>query len=157
MKITVKQAVELYNAISNLKQGGVYLKGLKNIDLAMNKKSVECIFEGYKNAMEVPEEYKKYVDEIEKLKLKMADKNGAIKDPQDASEKFQELQDKYSKAIEDYENWKKDTKNLVDEEKDVSLIMINKSDINFTDENNSLTPEIIFGLLPIIKDVENKE
>jgi len=157
MKITVKQAVELYNAISNLKQGGVYLKGLKNIDMAMNKKSVEAIFEGYKNAIEVPEEYKKYVDEIEKLKLKISDKSGAIKDPQDASEKFQELQDKYTKAINEYENWKKDTKTLIDEEKDVSLIMINKSDINFTDENNSLTPEIVFGLLPIIQDITNKE
>ena len=67
------------------------------------------------------------------------------------------MQDKYTKAINEYENWKKDTKTLIDEEKDVSLIMINKSDINFTDENNSLTPEIVFGLLPIIQDITNKE
>lgn len=152
MKITVKQAVDLFTAISNLKQGGVYFKGLKNIDLAMNKKAVEGIVDGFNIAKEAPEKYKKYVEELEDLKLKVSNKDGSILDPQDASVKFTDLKEKYSGAIKEYNDWKDSMKDVLIEEKDVSLILINKSDINFTDENNSLAPEIVYGLLPIIKD-----
>lgn len=40
-KITVRQAIELFSAISKMKDAGISVKGLKNIDLAMNKASVQ--------------------------------------------------------------------------------------------------------------------
>lgn len=152
MKITIKQAIDLFNSISNMKSGGVYVKGLKNIDLAMNKSIVQPIFDGYNIAMETPIKYQDYVRKLEELRMKSSGKTGNLVDPQKTYEEFNSLKEEYSDAINEYEDWKNSTKNLKDVEKEVNLIMIEKSDICFTnDENCGLAPEIIFGLLPCIK------
>lgn len=152
MKITIQQAIDLFNAITNMKSGGVYVKGLKNIDLAMNKSIVQPIVDGYNNAMEIPLKYQEYVKELEELRFKSSDKTGNLNDPQKTYEEFNLLKEKYHEAIVEYEDWKNLTKNLKNEEKEVNLIMIDKSDLCFSDDDVcGSAPEIIFGLLPCIK------
>jgi NACalpha-BTF3-like transcription factor len=157
MKLTVKQSIDLYNAITNMKSGGIYVKGLKNIDLAMNKKSVEPIFDGYKLASEPPEKYKKYVEEVEDLKLKVSEKDGTINNPEIAYTTMKDLKEKYKDAIKEYDDWKIVMKELINEERDVKIIKIKKTDVHFSDDNNSSSPEIIFGLLPCIEDEDSNE
>ncbi len=151
MKITIKQVIDFVDAMSKMKDGGVYLKGLKNIDLAMNKSKLQPIYDGYVTASETPIKYQKYIREIEDLKLKFSGKNGELTDPQKIYEEFNTLKNKYESAINEYEEWKIAIKEMLNEEKEVDLIMIDKSEFNFSDDKCTTAPEILFGLLPCIK------
>jgi hypothetical protein len=149
MKLTIKKAVNMFNAISNMKQGGVSVKGLKNIDLAMNKKSLEPIVDGYTIAMTEPEGYKKFAEQINDLSIKYNNLTGSKSDK--AYVELSKLKKDFAKEITEYEAWKESVKNLPNEEKEITIIMLKKNDFSF-DDNNSLAPEIMYGLLPCIED-----
>lgn len=153
MKLTVKECVEMYNAISKMKDAGITVKGLKNIDLAMNKSKLDPIFEGYKVISEAPIEYSKYVEEIEDLKMKSMDSKGNLLDPKKTATDFSILKEKHKVAIAKYEEWKKILEDTLKEKKDIKLIMLDREDFTFTDGNSAAT-DVIYGLLPCIKSNE---
>lgn len=155
-KITVRQAIELFSAISKMKDAGISVKGLKNIDLAMNKASVQPIVDGYKIASETPSQYLKYLEKLEELKLKGSNGSNGFDNPKQIYEDLQELKKQYIDAIQEYEDWKQSMKTILDEEREVTLIMISKEDLKIA-EDNGASPDVLYGLLPCIKEVNHSE
>jgi len=149
MKVKLKKIVEMFNAMSKMREAGISLKGLKNIDMAMNKATIEPIVNGYNIATDTPKDYKKYVEAIEDLKMKSSTKNGTLLDPQQTRDEFIELKNRFSKAIEEYEEFVEMMKVLPEEEKEVKLITFSKEDFKFS-EDNALAMDVIYGLLPCI-------
>jgi len=135
--ITIRQAVAGYNAIAKMKDAGISPKGLKNIDMAMNKAAVAPIVEGYQKAIDRPAAIEKYFDEL----------NIGKSNPNFNLEKCKE---KYKDAIEEYDRWRDEVKTMADATREVDIIEIEKTDLKLPDDNG-LAAEILFGLLPFIK------
>jgi len=136
MKISIRKAIAYYGAIQNMKEAGVSAKGIKMIDLAMNKATLEPMvveFERLKqSSLEIVAGYNR---EISTALQKDA---GAINE-------------KYKKELDDFEKANKDLNATMDAEREIELITVKKFDLTIKEDNGGAA-EVLFGLLPCLVD-----
>ena len=144
-EISVLEAVEFYKSVENMKESGVSVKGLKNIDLAMNKKNIEPIVRGYEMACRnQPEQFNEYSMKVKRAQNKFTTK------PELFAAAVEGLEKEYAKAIAENKAWVKEVNAMPDHKQEVDLLMISKDDFHF-EEKNGGAANCIAGLLICVK------
>jgi hypothetical protein len=137
MKITIRKAQQYYSAVKAMKESGVSAKGVKMLDLAMNKATLEPM-----------------ILEYEKLQQQAAEgvaaynKEAAIAETKDD---LVTLRKKYAEEISAFEKAQKDLAETLEAEKEITLITIKTADLTIK-EDNGAAAECLFGLLPCLVD-----
>jgi hypothetical protein len=137
MKITIRKAQQFYGAVKSMREAGVAAKGVKMLDIAMNKATLEPM-----------------ILEYEKLQQQAAEGVAAYNREVAIAEKKEEmvaLRIKYAPEIAAFELAQKDLAETLDAEKEVALITIKKTDLTIK-EDNGAAAECLFGLLPCLVD-----
>ena len=136
MKISIRKAIAYYGAVRNMKEAGVSAKGIKMLDLAMNKAKLEPI-----------------VVEFEQLKQSASEIiAGYNREISTALQKdVGTINEKYKKELDDFEKANKDLNATMDEEREIELITVKKSDLTIKEDNGGAA-ECLFGLLPCLAD-----
>jgi hypothetical protein len=136
MKLTVRQAKNFYQSVAKMKDAGVSAKGVKMLDIAMNKATIEPMIVAYEKlqteAQDLVAEYNR--------KLSLATK-----------EDVSALDAQYAEQIAEFRTVSKNINAMLDEEKDLNLVPIKKSDLIFKEDNGGAA-EVIFGLSPCLME-----
>ena len=137
MKITIRQAKLFYHSVSIMKECGVSAKATKMLDLAMNKAKVEPMVLAFeKMQSDVNQKASEFNREI----------STAV-----TNEQVSSIRSKYSNVISQFEKDRCELETLLNEEKEIGLIMLKRSDL-IIEEKNGGAAECIFGLLPCLEE-----
>jgi len=153
VKLSGRQMVNMYTAISKMKDNNVSASGLVEIDIAMNKVMIEPTVVAMEKLQKPNRKLEDYVRKQNNLRtrhLTKADEKEqqTLRDPLKFITESEALEEEYKTAIEQSRKNGDEYDKLLDRVVEVNLIMVEKTAFKFDGPGAA---EVMFGLAPMLK------